>query len=135
MSFIDWSDSLSVKVMEIDNQHRELVRILNELHDAMKNGKAKNVLNDILSRLIGYTKSHFKTEERLFTLHKYPDTESHKAEHDDFIKKVGEFKEKFDSGSVSLSVEVIRFLSSWVQNHITVTDKKYSQFFNSKGII
>lgn len=134
MSLIEWKDSLSVKIMDIDNQHRELIRILNELHEAMKTGKAKNVLNDILNRLIGYTKSHFKTEERLFILHKYPLAEQHIAEHDNFVNKVAEFKKKFDSGNVSLSIEVIKFLSSWVENHITGTDKKYTEFFNSKGI-
>ena len=134
MALIDWKDSLSVKIMDIDKQHRELFRIINELHEAMKTGKAKTVLNDILNRLIGYTKSHFKMEERLFILHKYPDTEAHLTQHENFVKKVSEFKEKFDNGSTSMSIEIIRFLSEWVENHIATVDQKYSEYLNSKGV-
>ena len=134
MALVEWKDSLSVKVMDIDKQHRELFRIINELHEAMKTGKAKNILDDIINRLIGYTKSHFKMEERLFALHNYPDTEKHLQEHENFVQKIGEFKEKFDKGNTSLSIEVVRFLSTWIENHITTVDQKYSEFLNSKGV-
>lgn len=134
MALVEWKDSLSVKIMDIDKQHQELLRIINELHEAMKSGKAKSVLDDIINRLIGYTKSHFKVEERLFLLYKYPEAEEHMDEHENFVRKVGEFKDKFDKGNTSLSIEVIRFLSSWIENHITTVDQRYSEFLNSKGI-
>ena len=66
MSLIVWDDSLSVNVTEIDRQHQQLVSMLNDLHNAMKAGHGKEMLRNILSGLINYTDTHFKTEEKYF---------------------------------------------------------------------
>ena len=114
MALIKWNDSFSVNVAEIDQQHQKLVSMINGL--------------------ISYTATHFKTEERYFTQFGYPETDSHKKEHAAFVQKVSDFKDGFEEGKLSLSIEVMNFLSDWLQNHIKGTDKKYSQFFNEKGL-
>ena len=134
MALINWSDSLSVNVAEIDRQHKELIAMINELNDAMKTGKGKDVAGKIINNLIKYTATHFKLEEDLFTKFDYPDTESHKREHAAFVKKVSEFKEGFEKGKLSLTMDVMSFLSDWLKHHIMGTDKKYVQFFNDKGV-
>lgn len=134
MGFITWNDSFSVKVLAIDQQHQKLVSMINELSDAMKDGKGKDVLSKIINGLILYTSTHFKTEEKYFDEFGYPDAEAHKKEHNEFVQKVLEFKNGFNSGDLNLTVEVMNFLSDWLQNHIKGTDKKYSQFFNEHGL-
>lgn len=134
MAMMTWNDNLSVKVAEIDQQHKRLIAMINELNDAMKVGKGKDVLEKIVSSLITYTATHFKTEEKYFTLYRYPDAENHKKEHVAFVQKVSNFKEGLEKGKMSLTIEVINFLSDWLKNHIMGTDKKYSQFFNEKGL-
>jgi hemerythrin len=134
MGFIKWDDSLSVNVAEIDQQHQKLILMINELHGAMKLGKGKDVLGKIVNGLIGYTTIHFKTEEDYFRQFGYPQADSHKKEHIVFVGKVSEFKDGFEKGKLSLSIEILNFLSDWLQNHIKGTDKKYSQFFNGKGL-
>jgi hemerythrin len=134
MALVTWNDSLSVNVAEIDQQHRKLIAMINELNDAMKMGKGKDVLGGIVNRMIGYTATHFKTEENYFAQFGYPDTADHKKEHAAFVKKVAGFKEGFEKKELSLTIEVIRFLSDWLRNHIMGTDKKYTRFFNEKGL-
>jgi hemerythrin len=134
MALIKWDDSFSVNVAKIDQQHQKLILMINELHDAMKQGKGKEVLGKIVNGLISYTATHFKTEEDYFNQFGYPETDSHKKEHIAFVQKVSEFKDGFEKGKLSLSIEVMNFLSDWLQNHIKGTDKKYSQFFNGKGL-
>jgi hemerythrin len=134
MAIIQWNDTFSVKVAEIDQQHQKLVSMINELNDAMKQGKGKDVLSKIINGLVSYTVTHFNTEEKYFDRFGYPETDSHKKEHVAFVKKVSEFKDGFEKGKTSLSIEVMNFLSDWLKNHIKVTDKKYSQFFNEKGL-
>lgn len=134
MPLINWNDSFSVNVAEIDQQHKKLISMINELSDAMKQGKGKDILGKIVNSLLGYTATHFKTEENYFDQFGYPDTDSHKKEHIAFVQKVSDFKDGFEKGSLSLSIEVINFLSDWIQNHIKGTDKKYSPFFNEKGL-
>lgn len=134
MAMVTWNDNLSVKVAEIDMQHKKLVAMINELYDAMKVGKGKEVTGKILNGLILYTATHFKTEESYFAKFGYPDTDNHKKEHAAFVKKVTEFKEGFETGKVTLTIEVMNFLSDWLFKHIKITDKNYSKFFNEKGL-
>ncbi|WP_417913584.1 bacteriohemerythrin [Candidatus Electronema sp. JM] len=134
MSLIAWDESLSVNVAEIDSQHRKLVAMINELHDAMKSGKGKDVLGRILSGLISYTDTHFKAEEKYFAQFKYPDTTAHVKEHAAFVKKVTEFQIDFEGGRLTVSIDTLYFLRDWLQGHIKGTDKKYSAFFNENGL-
>lgn len=134
MSLIKWNDSLSVNVVKIDQEHKKLVEMINELTDAMKAGHGKDVLGKILNGLISYTASHFQTEEKYFQQVKYPDAAAHKKEHVAFVQKVTEFKKEFDAGRATVSVNILQFLSKWLQNHIKGTDQKYSSFFHENGI-
>ena len=134
MALIEWNDDLSVNIPEIDKQHHRLVDLINELNDAMKLGKGHAVLSKTLNGLIDYTATHFGTEEKYFDRYGYPEAESHKKEHKDFVAKVSEFKAGFESGKQTLSVEVIRFLSKWLQSHIKGVDKLYGPFLNEKGL-
>jgi hemerythrin len=134
MAFIEWNNSFSVGVSEIDSQHLKLVGIINALHDAMLQGKGRAVLGDIIKGLVDYAGAHFLTEETYFDQFGYPDAGSHKEEHSAFTQKVAEFKDGFDAGKLALSITVMDFLSSWLRNHIKGVDKKYGPFFIEKGL-
>lgn len=134
MPLIQWSNEYSVKVGEIDQQHQKLIVMINDLNDAMLQGKGKEVLSKIIDGLIAYTQAHFSKEELYFDKYKYPDAAAHKEEHAAFVKKVSEFRESFKKNSMNLTINVMDFLSDWLKKHICGTDKKYSAFFNSNGI-
>jgi hemerythrin len=134
MSLIQWNDSLSVNVTEIDKQHQKLVGMINELDDALHQGKGRDALGKIINGLIIYTGTHFKTEEKYFDQFGYPEADSHEKEHLDFVAKVSDFKSGFEKAKFGLSIEVMNFLSDWLQKHIKGVDKKYGPFFNEKGL-
>ncbi len=134
MPLFNWSEDYSVKNNGIDNQHKKLVDLINDLHNAMKEGKGKEILGKIIGELISYTKFHFKAEENLMLQNNYPEYKNHKAEHEAFTNKVIEFEEKFKRGSVVLSQEIILFLKDWLINHIKGTDKNYSPYLINKSI-
>lgn len=134
MAFITWNSKLSVGISEIDNQHMKLVGYINDLHDAMKVGKAKDVMAGILDNLVKYTLNHFSLEEKLMTQASYPGFLAHKKEHTDFVKKVSDFQSSFTNGSAFVSIDVLNFLREWITHHIQDTDQKYSPFLKEKGI-
>ena len=125
---------MSVNIAEIDGQHQKLVAMINELDDAMRQGKGKEIVSKIVSGLISYTRTHFGTEERLFQQYGYPETEEHKKEHADFAAKAVQFQKDYESGKMGLTIQIMTFLSNWLQHHIKVVDKKYSAFLNAKGV-
>lgn len=134
MALINWDDKYSVKIKEIDNQHQKLVRLINLLHDAMKEGKGKQVVGKILNDLVDYTVFHFTYEEKLFDRYSYPGGQAHKFEHNDLVQKVKKYVDNFQSEKPVLPMEVMNFLQNWLLNHINGTDKKYSSFLISKGV-
>ncbi|MBI9052823.1 MAG: hemerythrin family protein [Bacteroidales bacterium] len=126
MELIKWTDQYSVGITEIDNQHKGLVIIINELFSYMSNGKAKEHLNNIFDHLTDYTEKHFLVEETMLIKYAYPDYDQHKFEHSKFIEKLKSLKLEFESGKITISLEILNFLKDWLLNHILNTDKKYS---------
>ncbi|MGQ9610355.1 MAG: bacteriohemerythrin [bacterium] len=134
MALFVWSDNFSVNIKYIDEQHKKLVNILNNLHDAMKLGKGSEVLNNVLAELVRYVETHFTTEEKLMNTHNYPEYNTHKLEHANLAKKAKELQKSSQQGQNIITIEVMNFLKNWLQSHILGTDKKYGPFLNSKGI-
>ena len=134
MALITWNNNYSVNIKEIDSQHKKLVDLVNELYDNMKIGKGKEVTGKVLNDLVKYTESHFAYEEELFKKFKYIEGVKHSQEHAQLLSKVKSFVKDFDSGKGSVSVELLNFLKDWLVSHIGNSDKKYSQFLNSKGV-
>ena len=134
MPFIKWKTEYSVGVFEIDNQHKKLVGLINKLFDAMKQGKANDVLGQIITELLFYAQTHFQTEEKYFDLFNYKETEEHKLIHRSFVDEMKEFKAGFDSGKITLSLDVFNFLKKWLDEHILGEDKKYEDCFKQNGL-
>ncbi len=128
------SDAYSVKIGVIDMQHKNLVRIINELHQALVEGHGKDQLGKALASLIKYTQVHFHTEEVFMESHRYPDYINHKTEHERLTETVLEFQRKFERSEVGLTIEVMGFLKDWLSRHIMGSDKRYGPFLNSKGV-
>lgn len=135
MPIIQWNQSFSVNINNIDNQHMKIVELINNLHDRMKEGKGKEALATILNELTVYTVYHFKTEEELFRKHKYPDTDAHVLEHNNLVQQVVQLKSDFESGKALLTMDVMNFLKDWLSRHIAGSDKAYTAFLNSRGVV
>jgi hemerythrin len=109
--------------------------MINELHDAMKIGKGKDVMEKVLAGLIQYTVTHFANEERLMKQHNYPDYEQHKKEHNLLVMQVNDVQKKYREGNAVITMAVMTFLKEWLQTHIQGTDKSYAPFLNGKGVV
>ncbi|MDH4226558.1 MAG: bacteriohemerythrin [Deltaproteobacteria bacterium] len=125
MPLIEWSDTYSVKNPSIDTQHKKLIGIINELHDAIGEGKGRDIVGKVISELVKYTKTHFSDEEKLMAEKKYPWLDEHKKFHQDLTGQVVNFEREFKDGKVALSHEVRKFLRGWILEHIMKEDTKY----------
>jgi len=132
--FIQWGDIFKVNISNIDEQHRELFRLVNGLYKAWKDKRPKEEIGRLLDGLINYTATHFKTEEDYFDKYGYPETSQHKEAHKALVKQALELKEKFQKGELQINIETMNFLKNWLNNHILRTDKRYTAFLNAKGV-
>ena len=136
MPLMTWTEKLSVGVGVLDEDHKRLVGMVNQLYDSMQAGHGKEILGRILDDLVQYTKVHFAREEKFFQQSGYPAMAPHKQEHDTLTDQVFDVQRKYAAGaSAALSIDVLRFLKNWLINHIQVSDQKYRTHLNAKGIV
>lgn len=134
MPRIEWNDNLKLGVKEIDEQHEKLIALINDLYDAHKEGKAKEVIDAIVSEAHDYIGYHFSTEQRLMEDHDYPGLEEHTDNHEDYIIKSSDFLMASHDDEEGLADEVLDYLTGWWKSHINVTDRKLTHFLKSKGV-
>lgn len=135
MPLVVWNEKMSVGVQSIDDQHKKLVTLLNQLHDGMMAGKGKDALGGVLKGLADYTVTHFKYEESLFTRTGYPDSAAHKKDHAELVRRVVEIQEKYQTGGPgTLTISVMNFLKEWLTAHILGADMRYGPHLAAKGI-
>lgn len=131
--FVQWNDTLSVGIEEIDEQHRVLVNLLNEMHEAISQQKGSSVVEEILGKLSDYARIHFAVEESLMRILNYPNYSEHKEHHDELVRQVVELQEQVRLGKTAISFQLMHFLKVWLTKHIMVEDQGYSEHFLGAG--
>ena len=132
MPFAEWSKEFSVGVAEIDDDHRRLLELLNELHDAVERGDGQDVLGKVLDGLTLYVSYHFAHEEALFLRTNYPGSERHRRQHRALTITVREIHDDFQSGASDvLPQQVLEFLKNWLYEHILGSDRAFGVYYNA----
>jgi hemerythrin len=133
--FIAWTEEMRVSVTSLDNEHKKLIAIINELHDGIMAGHKKDVLEAVLNQLVQYARFHFANEEELFLKAGYAGAPVHKLEHESFIGRISNMQARIKTApTVMLGLELMAFLRNWLLTHIQGSDKKYGSSLNSHGI-
>jgi methyl-accepting chemotaxis protein len=122
---IAWDASIQFGIDAIDRQHHRLVDLINKLHGAMRKRAGKAVIAPILDALAEYTVRHFKEEEGLMAKAGYKELDGHRRLHEKLVGQVVEFKEQFEAGSATVTMDLMTFLSGWLVKHINGDDRKY----------
>lgn len=131
--FYDWNDNeFTVYIRGIDLQHKQLVRVLNNLYQALVEGRAAHAY-EALHFMREYAGFHFSTEERLFDRYGYPRADEHRMQHAWFIKKVDDLNNVLKEAGPHASIEMMAFLAEWVKNHILGADRDYGKWLVETG--
>lgn len=126
---IPWKKAYSVNIQEIDEQHKLLIQMINDLHRTIAKKSNPGTVCEVLERLMYYTRTHFEEEESLMRNADFPGYEAHKARHAQFIGEVEalERRAKISQGSEQLvGMEMLFKLKDWLVDHIVVMDMDYS---------
>ena len=128
-----WKDSLLVNVPLIDNEHRKLVKAIDQLMEACMQGKGRAAIEETLSFTVSYTKEHFSDEEKLQAQYAYPGMAAHKLLHSQFIRDISALYREFEQTgpNVALTGKLSKTLVDWLINHISTEDKKLGAYINN----
>jgi hemerythrin len=132
-----WTDHLSVGIKYFDEDHKHLIRFINELQSAIENVDAEGRIAEdeieiALIRLENYFQYHCVQEEIFMKKIAYPEIEEHKTHHQFFLSQVEAMSQSFrGSRKPEDAVKLMEFMYDWVTNHINNADKKYGDYLRS----
>lgn len=129
---LPWNDSYSVGIPQIDEQHKKLIKLINELHASMATGQGKQALGGILEELVRYTRTHFEFEESLLRQKNYSRLAAHHAVHESLTQQVVDLLNKYRVNNLILTLEVMQFLKRWLADHIMTHDQAYAKEFKTR---
>ena len=127
---IVWTPALSVGVENIDSQHKIWFEKADQLFEAGKTGKSKEVIAQMFDFLDDYTKMHFRDEEAYMTKINYPEIDEQKKLHKNFNAELAKLKADFEQsgGNITLIINANQMIVDWLTKHISTMDKKIGTY-------
>jgi len=122
MPLIQWDETMSVGMDELDDQHRELIDLINEVYEAIQRHDEPRMVS-LVNKMLDYSVVHFQAEEAVLRSLGYPEIDAHAKQHRTYADKVDEFRRDM-LVKTNLS-QVFIFLSRWLTNHIMHEDRKF----------
>jgi len=130
---VKWSHKLSCGIKLIDDQHKGLVDLVNEMFNHVNGNEVQEhaYFNRVIQEAVKYVKIHFATEEKIMLGTKFSGYPEHKKAHDSFVLAVVNNVKDYEAGKRLTLVSFTRFLKEWILSHIAVMDKQYFEYFKS----
>jgi hemerythrin-like metal-binding protein len=130
---MQWQDSYSIGIEEIDSQHRMLLDNFTLVEEAIRRGGGWSEIHFPLRQLRVYAEMHFSTEESLMRMSDYPGTEQHIESHRNILQKLIELEKQ--SLQTDVCAELTAVLRNWLLGHIMHADLDYARHFANGGRI
>lgn len=135
MAWISWLPTHSVNVRQFDEEHQNLIALIDQFFTAIMDQKGQQAVCLAMESIVDYLPVHFANEERLMREHDYPHFIEHRESHNDLLQNVTHLREDLDKDNfVTFVHRCGSLLTEWHTTHIRDMDKRYSEFFNQKGI-
>lgn len=126
--FVTWKEFYSVGNASIDNQHRQILDIINDLYAALDDGDDFQTVKSLIERLMDYTNTHFQFEEKLMEECGYPNLERHRELHHELRHKTAGMRSHVN---VVTGSDLLRFLKTWWLEHIQEEDQQYAPYLTA----
>jgi len=125
-----WVSAMSVGVAELDQQHQQLLSIINDLIDHQHETIYSETVSSCFGKLVAYTRRHFALEEDMMRAYGFPGLDAHKAQHVQFIENLVDMMLELDHVSMH---DLLAFLTAWFDQHICHDDQHYAAYFARSG--
>ena len=129
--YISWTDSLSIGRQDMDDQHKVLLGLINQVWQGLVSHKDQPDIEGVVFDLEDYAHTHFNQEEALMAIHGYPALQAHQESHAQFYAKVEDLSNKIASGE-TVGLELLRFISDWLTFHISMVDRQYADYIRHR---
>lgn len=134
-SIVQWDESYSVYIKELDMQHQKLFDMINSFYDSMAANQTNLAISKVIAEMKKYALQHFSHEESVMKVKGFPRIKSHQVRHQEFIKKVNELEDRLAKGHPVLATDIAKFLKNWIIEHIKMEDKVYANYYKSNNLL
>ncbi|MGA7981719.1 MAG: hemerythrin domain-containing protein [Chromatiaceae bacterium] len=140
-----WRDSWLLGIDELDADHREMVRLLNDLCDGAgpdpgatppaidgdsTSGGSRPSLEDRLTGAVAHLRAHFEREERFLATIGYPGIEEHRREHSLQMAEFVDLQRVVAAVEADhLGEEAAEGIKRWFFNHVIAEDLRFADFY------
>ncbi len=131
MTLNDQRSQYLLGVREMDAQHSDLIKLIDDLHAAMTGAAEKEIVFEIVKRVVAHTRHHFQTEEALMSQSRFPERGNHHIEHVTLMKKTEQLRRRIRAGNMAVALEIHDDLSKWIRHHILSADQRLEDFLNA----
>ena len=125
---IELAESLLVGHDLIDQDHRDLVPLVNVFLASIKSGASKHNIYDDVDEISVRFSAHFERENQLMTEARYPDLQTHVAEHRALLGDLGKFLHAVEDSTDDQMIATTKSIEDWFLKHIAGSDKRLGKF-------
>ena len=124
MSLLSWKTEYSVGVMSVDDEHRELIHLINALYERMDARSSASEIEHNLGDIYKVISAHFGSEERLMQAANYDQYSDHKHDHDKLLNQLNDMMDEFVADPAKGSSRIRAEMSNWFMHHFANHDAR-----------
>ncbi|MCC6466812.1 MAG: hemerythrin family protein [Alphaproteobacteria bacterium] len=125
MALLEWRNEFSIGVAEVDYEHRELIKLINHLHQTLVEGTSDPQTAEFLGEIHSAIAAHFALEEKIMRESRYSAYPEHKEDHEALLDEIREIMDDFDSGAYAAGKSDLgATLTAWFGQHFQTHDAK-----------
>lgn len=124
MTLIKWRDEFSVGIEEVDHEHKELIELINGLHDIMQLGADQVQVVDLLGEIYAHIAAHFALEEKMMRETHYSGYAEHKEDHETLLDDLRDIMDEVEDDGRFDAVQLSNDLNRWFSDHFSEFDAR-----------
>ena len=125
MTLVEWRDDFKIGIDSVDYEHRQMIDLINAVHEQLSVDAPKNQILDFLGEVFTRISAHFALEERIMRGWKYDQLDEHKADHERLLDEIRDIMDGFESGTIpAAEMELSLRLNAWFTDHFKAKDAR-----------
>jgi hemerythrin-like metal-binding protein len=128
MTLLEWRDDFRIGIEEVDHEHEEMIRLINELHAALGGERSGERVEAFLGDIFAGISAHFALEEKVMRARNYDGLPDHKADHERLLDDLRDMMDQQASGAILDEEAFAARLAEWFGAHFRTQDARLHKF-------
>jgi len=124
MSLIEWKDEFSVGIPDVDHEHRELIGLINQLHESLIQPGPDDNIAEFLGEIFARISAHFALEEKVMRQRGYDQYLDHKEDHEKLLDEIRDIMDNHELKGQYSDTELSSHLKHWFADHFKHKDAR-----------